>query len=48
MNRHLKRFDKTKKKVEIEMMYENIKEMQKSKKLVISDDNALKSELERS
>ena len=48
MNCHLKqRFDKTKKKVEIEMMYENIKEMQKSKKLVISDDNALKSELER-
>ena len=48
MNCHLKqRYDKTKRKVEIELLYENIKEKEKCKKVLVPEDEALKSELER-
>ena len=48
LNCHLKqKFDRTKRKVEIELLYEDIKETEKSKKLCISNEDDFKCELER-
>ena len=48
MNCHLRqRYDHAHKKVEIEMLYENIKEKEKQKSVTIVDDACLKSDLEK-
>ena len=48
MNCHLKqRYDQTKKKVEVEMLYENIKEKHRSNEVTIENEESLKSSLER-
>lgn len=47
MNCHLKqRYDQTKKKVEVEILYENIKEKVKMNKIKLVNDENLKSDLE--
>ena len=48
MNCHLRqKYDHAHKKVEIEMLYENIKEKEKQKRVTIVDDACLKSDLEK-
>jgi len=48
MNCHLKnKFDSVKKKVNVELLYDKIKDLEASRKLVIQSDDVLKSELER-
>ena len=48
MNCHLKtKFDKTKRKVEVELFYENVREKVRNKKVTLEDEESFKCELER-
>ena len=48
MNFHLQsKFDIINRKVEVEKLYEDIKEKEKQRKIIVSEDDVLKSELER-
>ena len=48
MNCHLKtKFDKTKRKVEVELFYENVREKIRNKKGTLEDEESFKCELER-